>query len=113
MTQCLFFRFIPTTAVVALTLFSGACAWVKPAEDAHHVALVKPQAVMDCKKLGITTASTLNSIVGIQRKEAVKVNELVTLAKNEAAVMQGDTIVAKGPLDKGKQDFYVYRCHYE
>lgn len=112
MAKSLFSCFISTGTVALVALSCGACAWVKPTEEAHHVALVKPQAVTNCKKLGITTASTLNSIVGIERKQAVKTNELVTLAKNEAVVMQGDTIVAKGPADKGQQDFYIYRCQY-
>jgi hypothetical protein len=35
---------------------------------------------------------------------------LVALARNEAALMGGDTVVAESPVKDGRQLFGVYRC---
>jgi hypothetical protein len=36
--------------------------------------------------------------------------ELEALARNEAALMGGDTVVAELPVKDGRQVFGVYRC---
>lgn len=92
--------------------FSGvtACAWVAPNVDSQWVALVKPQAVMGCRQIGETTSKTVSKVVLVNRSDVKQQNELITLAKNQAAVMAGDTIVAKSPMQDGEQTFKVYDC---
>jgi hypothetical protein len=49
--------------------------------------------------------------VGILARGDSKVRgELITLARNEAATMGGDSIVAESPAVQGRQTFGVYRC---
>ncbi len=91
-------------------LLVAACAWVKPSTDSQQVALVKPELVASCQRLGETSAKTLAKIVVINRSDRKLAHELVTLAKNQAAVMQGDAIVAETPIVAGEQTFGVYRC---
>ena len=98
------------TMVVYLTFASG-CAWVSPNVDSQWVALVKPQAALACKQIGETTSKTLTKVVLVGRSLEKQQNELITLAKNQAAVMSGDTIVAKGEVKDGEQTFKVYDCH--
>lgn len=97
-------------SLIVTSLFLSGCSWVKPSAGSHWVSLVKPQAVTDCQKIGVTTSTTLNKVVGLKRSDDKKMNEWVTLAKNQAVVMGGDTIIAKGQPDKGEQQFEVYRC---
>jgi hypothetical protein len=92
-------------------LLIQSCSWVGPSVESQYVTLVKPQAVGDCEKIGETTSKTLSKIVVVGRSNEKQGNELITLAKNQAAVMGGDTIVAKGSVDKGEQTFTVFKCH--
>lgn len=91
-----------------LTVFG--CQWVKPTDGGDNVSLVKMAHVVNCEKLGSTTSTVKDSIGFIDRKERKVVDELVTLAKNDAAKMGGDTIVAKKAISEGSQEFNVYRC---
>ena len=100
-----------TLAIVLSLVLLGGCAWVSPNVDSQWVALVKPQAVMNCKPIGETTSKTLTKVVLVGRSLEKQQNELITLAKNQAAVMNGDTIVAKGEVNNGEQTFKVFDCH--
>ena len=97
--------------VLTAAATASGCSWVSPSVDSQYVALVKAQAVGGCSKIGETTSKTLSKIVVVGRSEDKQANELITLAKNQAAVMGGDTIVAKGQLTEGEQQFHVYDCH--
>jgi hypothetical protein len=37
-------------------------------------------------------------------------DELITLARNEAGTLGGNTIVPDGTIEEGRQRFVVYRC---
>lgn len=100
-----------TVIIVSSAVVGVACSWVSPSVDSQYVALVKAQAVGGCRKIGDTTSKTLSKIVVVGRSEQKQTNELITLAKNQAAVMGGDTIVAKGVIAAGEQVFSVYDCH--
>ncbi len=92
-------------------VFAGGCAWVSPNMDSQWVTLVKPQAIANCQQIGETRSKTLTKVVLVGRSAQKQQNELITLAKNQAAVMSGDTIVAKGDMKDGEQTFKVYDCH--
>jgi acetylglutamate synthase len=99
--------------VIALCGFVAllqACSFVSPNANSQYVALVKPNAVGNCKNMGETTVKTLSKVVIVPRSGDKQFNELLTLAKNQAVVMEGDTVVAKGAAVNGEQTFGVYRC---
>ncbi len=96
--------------VAILTMGLSACQWVKPTEGGDQVSLVKRAHIVNCEKLGSTTSKVKEKVGIVKRKERKVVDELVTLAKNEAAGLGGDTIVANGPLQAGTQAFDIYRC---
>lgn len=95
--------------LVLLFLATG-CSWVNPSLKGLQVNLLDLAEVADCQKLSITSSKTLTKVFFIPRPERKIVVELVTLAKNEAAILGGDTIAAEGGAVKGEQDFGVYRC---
>ncbi len=94
-----------------MLLFPG-CTWVKLTALGEDVALIETEAVEGCQKLGTTTSYVKHAIGPIDRSEEKVVEELVTLAKNRAAEMGGNSIVAEGPPEDGKMRFRVYWCKH-
>ena len=65
--------------------------------------------VADCKLLGTTTEKT-NDRWASARNDKKVATEVLTLARNEAARMGGNTLVEKTELVMGRQTFTVYSC---
>ena len=72
--------------------------------------LVSGAGVANCEDKGSVTVSVRDRVAGINRNTGKVGEELATLARNEAARMGGDTIVAAGPEQNGEQVYSVYRC---
>ena len=100
---------IAITGATALLALS-ACTWVKHTEEGSRVVLAEPVHVAHCEKLGTTTTAVKHEVGRVQRDDEKVAEELTTLARNEAAVMGGDTIVSLGPPRDGSAKFEVYRC---
>jgi sulfatase maturation enzyme AslB (radical SAM superfamily) len=94
--------------IVMSTLSS--CTWVETTKEGSEVLLVKSYNVQSCQHLGSTKATVKHEIGPVTRSEDKVTEELVTLAKNHAADMGGDSIVAAGPMTDGSMTFDVYRC---
>ena len=88
----------------------SACSWVAPIEGSDQVALVKPMNVAGCQKLGHTVSFVQDKIVGLTRNQETVIEELITLGKNQAVDMGGDTIVQTDTLKEGKIGFDIYKC---
>jgi hypothetical protein len=98
-------------AIVFLSVAAlSACTWVEPTEEGYAVRFVAPDTVKNCKSLGVATAEVPDSIGPIPRNEDKLRRELITLGKNQAAKMGGDTMAAVGPPFQGEQQFRVYQC---
>ena len=95
---------------IPVLLALGACTWVPPTTQGRAVMLVKGTHVEHCQRLGATTTSVKYRIGPITRPESKVTEELVTLAKNEAADAGGDSIVARGPMQEGSMTFDIYKC---
>lgn len=87
-----------------------ACTWVELTPQGGTVSLVKEFNVKSCKKLGTTTATVTDKVGAVARSEDKVLKELTTLAKNRAATMGGDSIVAQPPVVDGSMSFEVYKC---
>jgi hypothetical protein len=66
--------------------------------------------VAECEKLGKTAATTADRVVFFARSKRKVNEELETLARNEAARMGGDAVVATDSEKEGRRSFDVYRC---
>lgn len=93
----------------SLTILS-ACTAIKLTPEGQNIRILGSHDVVACKVIGKTTATVTDTVIGLKRKEHIIRKELETLARNAAADMGGDTIVAKGKLEGGKQLFKVYKC---
>lgn len=96
------------TACVSL-LISG-CTWVQLTTEGQGVRLAGARLVTNCDRIGRTTARTLGKIATVGRGGGKLQTELLTLARNEAGRMGGDTIVPESIVSQGEQEFGVYHC---
>lgn len=91
-------------------LLATACTWVKPNQGAIDIELKSLDQVALCQRIGVATAQTKSSVSFYQRNPITVAEEVLTLAKNEAVKMAGNTLVPMGELENGRQQFSVYRC---
>ena len=91
----------------SLVLFS--CTWVKVTSKGEGVRLVQSaRAVELCNRLGKVSTKVESKILFSRDSEKVE-GELADLARNEAALMRGDTIVPISEINDGRRSFDVYR----
>ena len=92
------------------SLILSSCAWVKVTSKGESVRLVQSvKAVESCKKLGNVNTKVVNQIIFDRDAEKVA-GELADLARNEAGLMGGDTIVPISEIIDGRRSFGVYQC---
>jgi hypothetical protein len=101
---------IATLAVTVLFSLSG-CTFVKMAPGANEVQVVGLKANMSaCEKRGEVVVSVKNRLGPYERDEMRVLDELETLARNEAPGLQADTVQPKNLPQDGEQRFVAYRC---
>lgn len=91
-------------------LILSSCTWVKVTSKGESVRLVQSvKAVASCKKLGNANTKVVDQIIFDRDAEKVA-GELADLARNEAGLMGGDTIVPISEIVDGRRSFGVYQC---
>ena len=91
-------------------LILSSCTWVKVTTKGEGVRLVQSvKAVEPCKQLGKVNTKVVSQIIFHRDAEKVA-SELADLARNEAAMMGGDTIVPISEINDGRRSFGVYQC---
>ncbi|MFT6955493.1 MAG: hypothetical protein ACJAYC_000489 [Halieaceae bacterium] len=99
-----------TAVIVILLLSLTGCTWVELTEEGEAVSLAfsVPDA---CTRLGSTTSATKADLASIDRSDKKVSSELVTLARNAAVRMGGDTVTAESEIsERGVQTFGIFRC---
>lgn len=96
----------------AATLLSvSACTFVKMSPGAAQVTVVAQGKDMSaCEKRGEVEVSVKNRLGPYERDEMRVLDELETLARNEAPDLRADTVQPKGPPVDGGQRFLAFRC---
>lgn len=98
--------------VLALTSLTAACTFVKVSEQGSGVAVANIANVRGCTKMSRVTVNVKDNYVGSMKRDPKKVaTELTNLARNEAAMAGGNTIVPVSLVKDGRQDFDVYTCN--
>lgn len=103
------FNMVLSVAVCAAALH--ACTWVKTTPEGQGVRLAAAAEVIACERKGKVTVSVKSRVSGVERKPTKVATELATLARNEGALLGGDTVVAESPMADGRQVFGVYLCN--
>jgi len=90
----------------------AGCTWVKLTPPGEGVHVATASQVAECEELRVVHAKTTTRIAFFSRGGKKIDQEVESLARNEAAEMGGDTIVAQGPTSsEGRRSFDVFRCH--
>lgn len=89
---------------------AGGCSWVETTPEGNQVRVVPADRVTDCDHHGELTVYTKAAIAGVDRSASKIQEELESLARNEAATMNADTIVASTQIKNGRRTYQVYRC---
>ena len=100
---------INRTTLITLTLSLGACSFVQLTDAGHGVAQMEPADVANCTAIGEVSSQTRSKVVVERGREKVR-EELIVLARNEAAGLGANAIVPVGPPEDGQQRFRAYRC---
>ncbi len=98
-----------SAAAALLTAMVTGCTWIELTDAGAEVAQGNAEDVRDCRQVGNVAASTQDRVV-VERGRGKVAEELIVLARNEAATLGGDTVVPRGPMQDGEQVFDVYRC---
>jgi starvation-inducible outer membrane lipoprotein len=97
--------------LLSVLLFSlSACSMVKLTTEGEKARVLSAAEVSKCTYVGRTTSTTTEKVVGVKRHDKALNLELVSLARNAARRLGGDTVVAEAPAKDGRQTFLVYRC---
>jgi len=98
-------------ALLMIIIGISACTWIEPTKESLEVILVKPGNISFCDKLGTTHVTVTHKIGILTRDEKAVTEDLITVAKNNAAKKGGDSIVARGENIEGKMSFDIYKCN--
>lgn len=97
--------------LILSALALGACTWVKPDPAGARVRVAYDGNAEGCTKVGEIGVGVRDRLIpGVDRNELKVRDELESLARNEAATLDADTIVALNEPKDGEQRFAAYRC---
>lgn len=92
-----------------LLLWAAGCTWIPLTEAGAEVRQATVEEVQNCRMLGTVRAKTQDRVV-LERGRGKVAEELIVMARNEAAELGGNAVVPTGPPVEGKQAFDVYLC---
>ena len=96
--------------IILLCLGAVACSWVTLTPGGEKVRVLSADEVSSCEELGKAMVSLRAKVAGINRDPRQVEKELAMLARNAAADMGGDTVVAVTAVKEGKRSYKVYKC---
>lgn len=98
--------------VTSLVALLPACTWVKIEPEAKQIRVVDASADMSrCGPMLSEISVSVRDRVGFVDRNEIKVrDELETLARNQAAGGQGDTLKPLAEPMNGEQRFGTWRC---
>ena len=97
-------------SVLLLGALPAACTWVEPSISGKAVRVAYDGKVAGCRDVGTVAVTVTDKIAFYHRNEYKVADELETMARNEAASIPADTILARGEPKDGSQRFQAYVC---
>lgn len=95
--------------VAAAVLVSG-CSFVDLSPHAEDVLVLKPYQARECEQLRRSTSQVMHKVWFVNRNQERMAEELQTLARNTAAELGGNAVVADSEIEEGRQRFIIYNC---
>ena len=102
-----------TRSLLLLPLLIGGCTWVEPDAGGKAIRVVYDESASSaCVDLRRTvTVSVKHEVAGFERDRRKVLDELESLARNEAGRMpEADTVRATGTVANGEQTYAIYDC---
>ena len=96
-------------APLAALIVLGGCSFVQLSDAGAGVAQLGAADAVNCTDMGTVSANTRDKVV-VNRSRAQVQEELIVLARNEAAGLGANAIVPLGQPENGSQQFRAYRC---
>lgn len=96
----------PILLLLALTTFS--CTWVNENPAGQSIAITDRN--INCQQVGKISVSTKHKIGFVRRSSKKVLDELQTLARNEALKIGANTIQPQSEPIDGKQSYIAYAC---
>jgi hypothetical protein len=91
-------------------LLQHGCVTVKLTEGGERARVLRPEDVVRCERLGKTTVSVQDRVIGIPLAKSKVQRDLNNLARNSSINMGGDSVVPMSDPNAGEQVFEVYKC---
>ena len=99
------------TLILAVALLLPACTFVKMGPGADRVRVLRAdQDTAACEKRGEIEVSVKDRLGPYERNEIRIIDELETLARNEAPGLGADTVQPLGPPKDGEQRWRALHC---
>ena len=95
--------------LLIMTLFLTGCSFVQLSDGGRGVIQAGAGDVANCQAVGVVSATTQSRVV-LERGTEKIAEELIVLARNQAADLGANAVVPIGPVDNGAQSFRAYRC---
>lgn len=96
--------------IAATGLFINGCSSIEMSSGGERVRVLAPDEVSSCRHLGKTNNSVTARVAGVRRPIETIEGELLTMGRNSASNMGGDTIVPLTVVTDGNQSFNIYKC---
>ena len=96
--------------IAATGLIINGCASIEMSSGGEKVRVLAPNEVSSCTYKGKSSHSVLAKVAGVKRPIETIESELMTMGRNSASDMGGDTIVPLTVVADGKQSFKIYKC---
>ena len=101
---------IINTLLLSSLLGLSACSFVSLNPGAENIAVsADSNSLSNCKFLGNTDVSLWSKADTFQSQGTVE-DQFNTLARNQAATMNGNTVIAKSGINNGQKTYAVYNC---
>ena len=97
-------------AIVLSSVVLTGCTWVKLTPEGAGVRATTGDAVASCERIGRTKARTRAKAWVFPRNQDRVREELLSLARDDAAEMGGTDVAPLGEMADGRQEFGIYRC---
>jgi hypothetical protein len=103
-------RSLRPAALVLIAAVTAGCTWVRLSEGGEAVRVVDAVEGAGCERIGRVTATSREAVAGVDRSLDKVREELQTLARNEAATLGANAVVATSPIEDGRQNYDALRC---
>lgn len=102
--------FVINTTLFCLVNILVSCSFVDLNPEAKDTTVsTNANSLSNCKFLGNTEVSIWSKADSFQSQDTVE-NQLDTLARNQAAAIGGNTVLANSKINNGQRTYGVYNC---